>query len=238
MNQPQPYPDEQSWWTEVFDEECRKRYAQAGLIYPDGPNAFRWASRTAYDIAAGMTKEASLSKHMRELDLALGINQPEPGVPTPRPLVGPLRIEHKLFRDDTGYRRVFFCSWFPALRILRDDPAEFERQMSAIAAAGYQGIRVFLAVGGWTDFWDGREVAPVRFQKWFFDPGSGHLRPAALGHWVEAWADYDDLLRQLLRACVSRQLRLHVTTGDMQIICPDKNQELDLHRRFARICGE
>ena len=238
MSQPQPYPDEQTWWTEVFDEECRKRYAQAGLTYPDGPSAFRWASRTAYDIAAGMTKEASLAKHMRELDQALGINQPEPGVPTARPLIGRLRIEHKLFRDDTGYRRVFFCSWFPALRILRDNPAEFQRQIDAIAAAGYQGIRVFLAVGGWTDFWDGREVAPVRFQKWYFDPSSGHLRPAALGTWIEAWPDYDDLLRQLLRACVSRHLRLHVTTGDMQIICPDANQELDLHRRFARICGE
>jgi hypothetical protein len=67
-----------------------------------------------------------------------------------RPLVGPLRIENKLFRDDEGFRRVFFCSWFNAIRCLKDNPAEFVRQLDAIVAAGYQGVRVFLSVGGWT----------------------------------------------------------------------------------------
>ncbi len=238
MAQQQPYPDEQTWWPEVFDPACASRYAQVGLPYPDGPGAFRWASRTAYDIAAGMTKEASLVKHMRELDVALGINQPLPGQATNRPLVGPLRVSQRMFRDDTGWRRVFMCSWFPALRILRDSPAEFERQMDAIAAANYQGIRIFLAVGGWSDFWDGREVAPLRFQKWYYDPTAGFLRPGSLGGWVEAWPDYDDLLRTLVRACRARKLRLHVTTGDMQIICPDPNAEIDLHRRCARICAD
>jgi hypothetical protein len=153
-----------------------------------------------------------------------------------RPLIGPLRIQDKLFVDDTGTRRVFFCSWFPALRILRDTPTEFYRQLDAIVRAGFQGFRTFLAVGGWTDYWDGREVAPVRFQKWYFT--GNHLRTDEYGDWIEAWPNYDDLLRELLRACIARGLRLHVTTGDMQIICPDPQNEIDLHRRFARICAE
>lgn len=233
----EPYPDELTWWPQVFDVEVGQRYARAGQAYPDGPSAFRWASRTAYDIAAGMTKEASLDKHLRELEDALGLTPtPDPGTPTARPLVGPLRIQDKLFRDDTGWRRVFFCSWFPALRILRDNPTEFERQLNAIAAAGYQGIRVFLAVGGWSPFWDGREVAPVAFTKWLWT--GNFLRTDQYGARIEAWPDYDDLLRTLLRACRARGLRLHVTFGDMQIIAPNANDEIELHRRCARICAE
>ncbi len=236
----QPYPDEQTWWP-IFDAECAKRYAQVGRVYPDpaDPACLTWGRRTAYDICGGMTKEAAMAKHLAELDAALGLTPPQ--TETNRPLVGPVRIENKMFRDDTGWRRILFCSWFPALRILRDNPAEFERQINAIAAANYQGIRVFLAVGGWSDYWDGREVAPVTFTKWFYSPQTGFMRPASLGARIEAWPEYDDLLRYLLRACKARKLRLHVTTGDMQIICPDATgmqAELELHRRFARICAE
>lgn len=71
--QGQPYPDEQSWWPNVFDVQVGARYSAAGKVYPDGPSAFRWASRTAYDIAAGMTKEDSLAKHLKELEAALGL---------------------------------------------------------------------------------------------------------------------------------------------------------------------
>lgn len=156
---------------------------------------------------------------------------------TDRPLVGRLRVQDKLFRDDSGYRRVLFCSWFPALRILRDNPPEFYRQIDAIAAAGYQGFRTFLAVGGWMDFWDGREVVPIAFTKWHYT--GNHLRSERLGTSLQAWPDYDDLLRTLLRACRARGLRLHVTTGDMQVITgDDMRRERNLHERFARICAE
>lgn len=236
----QPYPDETpqiGWWDSVFTPEVRQRYERAGSVYPDNDRAFRWASRTAYDIAAGMTKEASLAKHLKELEDELGLTpQPTPGQPTRRPLIGPLRIQDKMFRDDSGWRRVLFCSWFPALRILRDSPAEFYRQLDAIAAAGYQGIRIFLAVGGWTPYWDGREVAPISFVKAEFD--GNHLRPKFTGLVIGAWPNYDDLLRELLRACRARALRLHVTTGDMQIIDPDGTKEAALHQRLARLCAE
>jgi hypothetical protein len=232
----QPYPSEPDWWRPVFDVEVAKRYAQVGRPYPDGPDSLTWSTRTAYDIRDGLTKEQSLAKHLRELENELGINQPEPGQPTRRPLVGPLRVQDKMLRDDSGWRRVFFCSWFPALRILRDDPQTFTRQIDAIAAAGYQGIRVFLAVGGWTPYWDGREVVPITFRKWVWT--GNHLRTDQYGETLQAWPDYDDLLRTLLRACRMRKLRLHVTCGDMQAICPDANQEIELHRRFTRICAE
>lgn len=158
-----------------------------------------------------------------------------------RPLVGPLRIQDKLFRDDTGYRRVFFCSWFTALRILRDNPTEFERQLDVITDAGYQGFRTFFTVGGWSTYWDGREVVSDSFQKWFHSQATGLHRPAALGAILPAWSDYEDLLRRLLRACKARKLRLHQAVGDMQIIFPDragKSRELEFTRRVARICKE
>ncbi len=69
----QPYPDERTWWPQVFDVEVAKRYTQAGKVYPDGPAAFRWASRTSYDIRAGLTKEESLAKHLKELEQELGL---------------------------------------------------------------------------------------------------------------------------------------------------------------------
>ena len=232
-----PYPDERTWWRE-FDEQIRQRYAKVGRAWPDpgDPDTFVWRGRTAFDLR-DLSPDASAAKHIRECEDELGLTpQPQPGEPTRRPLVGPLRIQDKMFRDDSGWRRVLFCSWFPALRILRDNPQEFERQINAIAVAGYQGIRVFLAVGGWSEYWDGREVAPVGFKKWFFT--GNHLRTDKYGVDIAAWPDYDDLLRTLLRACKARKLRLHISFGDMQIICPDGQREIELHRRCARIAAD
>jgi hypothetical protein len=174
-------------------------------------------------------------------DLADRARMPAPPKPSiltaTRPLVGPLRVQNKLFRDDTGYRRVFFASWFTALRTLRDNPTEFDRQLDAIVAAGYQGFRVFLAVGGWSDYWDNHEVLPVGFQKWFY---TGNLqRSDRLGAQLTAWPDYDDLLRTLFRKVRARGLRLDVTGGDYQIIFGnDQAKELALARRVAAIAAE
>ncbi len=163
---------------------------------------------------------------------------------TARPLVGPLRVQDKLFRDDTGYRRIFFNSWFTALRTLRDNPPEFYRQLDAIAAANYQGVRVFLAVGGWMDYWDGHEVAPVTFKKWHFNrENGGHLdddrsRPGR-GVVIEAWPDFDPLYRTMIRAFKARKLRFDFAFGDMQMIVGnDQAKELELHRRLSRIAAE
>jgi hypothetical protein len=68
----QPYPDEPSWWEGVFDAEVAKRYASKGQAFPN-PRSARWSNRTAYDIRGGMTKEASMEKHLKELDAELGL---------------------------------------------------------------------------------------------------------------------------------------------------------------------
>ncbi len=63
----QPYPDEPTWWS-WFTLEVKQRYPGGQL----NDEAFRWFTRTAYDIAAGLTKEESAAKHLAELDAAVG----------------------------------------------------------------------------------------------------------------------------------------------------------------------
>jgi hypothetical protein len=65
----QPYPDENTWWAQ-FEEEQAALYEQAGNRLDWA--AFRWSSRTAYDIGTGVDKEVSKAKHMAELRAALG----------------------------------------------------------------------------------------------------------------------------------------------------------------------
>ena len=70
----QPYPDENTWWKQ-FENDVKQLYAAKGRIYPD-PNdqaSLRWHGRTAYDIGAGMEKEKSKEKHLKELKQALGL---------------------------------------------------------------------------------------------------------------------------------------------------------------------
>ena len=145
-------------------------------------------------------------------------------------LSGPLRVEGRAYADATGPRTVLFCSWFPALRIWRDDREAALRELDAVAAAGWQGIRVFTAVGGWQPYWDGREVAPVTFRKQF---ESGRF-----GDEVPGWPDYDEQLRTFLAAVRARGLRLHLTTGDAQIIFPGTEGERDFHKRVIAIVRE
>jgi hypothetical protein len=139
-----------------------------------------------------------------------------------RALVGPLRIVDNMFYDDSGPRRVFFASFFAALRMLRDDPSRFARELDSIAAAGYQGLRAFWAVGGYEDFWGGWEVAPVSFTQ-------------QRGTRIDAWSNYDDVFVQFLDAAKARGLRLALTTGDIQYLMNDPSLELEQHQRVAQL---
>lgn len=65
-----PYPDEPTWWHQ-FEQEEAACYAQAGQALNWA--AFRWSSRTAYDIAAGLEKEAAKAKHFAEMRAELGL---------------------------------------------------------------------------------------------------------------------------------------------------------------------
>jgi hypothetical protein len=67
------YPSEVEWWGPVYEARVAQCYAEAGRVFPDSPAAFRWFSRCAYDIGAGMPKEASMARHISELRAALGL---------------------------------------------------------------------------------------------------------------------------------------------------------------------
>jgi hypothetical protein len=141
------------------------------------------------------------------------------GVGVARPIVGQLRALGNGFADDTGPRQVRFTSWFPALRIWRDDRAEAERTLDLIAEAGWHGIRIFTAVG--SSWWDGREVVPYTY-----------VRDDGRQIWV--WPDYGTVLESFLAACLARGLRLHLTAGDLQIVAPGWDQKVMLAQFVAR----
>lgn len=235
---------------DIAGAECRVHTGETGKTNESGYVKWPLSAGEHHERHVDCTKEGfeaggiDFNPFLRDMqqDLVLrAIPPPAPPKPdyivTARPLVGPLRVQDKRFVDDSGYRRVFFASWFTALRTLRDNPTEFDRQLDAIAAAGYQGFRVFLAVGGWSDYWDNHEVLPVAFQKWLY---TGNLqRSDRLGAQLAAWPDYDDLLRTLFRKVRTRGLRLDVTGGDYQIIFGnDQAKELALARRLAAIAAE
>ncbi len=74
-----PYPDESTWWAQ-FEAELSADYLEAGV--PLDWAAFRWAARTGYDIAAGLTPDAALTRHRAEWRAALGLIAPPPPLPS------------------------------------------------------------------------------------------------------------------------------------------------------------
>lgn len=72
----QPYPSESpdgGWWGQVADVQIAATYARKQLPYPSDQKSLRWVGRIAYDIRDGLTKEASLAKHIKELEQELGL---------------------------------------------------------------------------------------------------------------------------------------------------------------------
>ncbi len=111
-----------------------------------------------------------------------------------RALVGPVRVvNHNASRthsyaDDTGPRRILFCSWFCALRDWRDDQAAATVVLDNIAEAGYQGIRLLRVLGesDTSGYFAGRAVLP----EWSIGALVGFLK-----------------------ACEARQLRVQLSCG-------------------------
>jgi hypothetical protein len=168
----------------------------------------------------GATHDQALDLMFARIFEAAGIDpgQPtEPTTPTPpptghpthmQPLHGYLRIgPHESFADDTGPRRVAVCSWFPGIRIWRDDPDEARRQMDRMVGR-WQGARVFAHLKE-SRFWSGLEVLPE-------------------------WNNYDHLLRTFLEEMWARQLRVSLTFGDLQYTPSERHPEL--YQRVAGIC--
>lgn len=215
--------------------------ARAAAVWVDGSEGF--VSLWAGGLGSGQSPEQRLQickeELYRRIDAVRRQSLPTatPEVrPANRILLGPLRVQGKLFADATGLRRVQFDSKFTALRDYKFDQTRFFSELEDTANAGYQGSRVFLSVGGWSTYWDGHEVAPVRFQKWNYT--GNIMRTDSFGPHVEAWPDYEQVFRGVLREYKARGLRLHVTTGDVQIIMPNPEQEVQFHDRMAQIAAE
>ena len=72
----QPYPSESpdgGWWGQVADVQIAATYARVNRPYPSDQKSLRWIGRIAYDIRDGLTQEASLAKHVKELEQELGL---------------------------------------------------------------------------------------------------------------------------------------------------------------------
>jgi hypothetical protein len=211
----QPYPSEGEWWP-WYTAEVKKRYESVGRTFLDDDAAFIWFTRCAWDIGDGLTKEVSASKHLKELEDALGITQPpieppvEPGERLISPIVGYVRTEDKIWADDSGIRSFRICSWFPALRCYRDNPEETRKELDNIAKY-WQGVRIFwhLGVDWWTS--ENKDVNPN-------------------------WAGFDILFINFLQECKARNLRVSLSTGDMQVLVPGSEDETPWHEHIARLC--
>ncbi len=91
------YPDEQTWWPD-YEQRVAAIYAEAGQPFPDNPAAFRWFTRTAYDLAGPLSPEVSREKHLNELRTAFGLALVEPNDPPMPPLT--VRIPDGFFLPD------------------------------------------------------------------------------------------------------------------------------------------
>jgi hypothetical protein len=215
------YPSEgQGGWWEWYTNEVAARYARVGRTFPDDPGSFLWHSRMGHDAYPCRT-EAELAplaaKHFKELEDALGITEPvepvepvEPGDRLCVPVNGYIRTEGGFWADDSGPRSLRYCSWFAALRHYRDNPGAVREELKLIAQH-WQGVRIFWHVwtaNGWAP---GYEVDP-------------------------RWPDFDQVFTGFLRDCQALGLRVSISCGDMQDLCPDGNED-DEHRRIAQLAA-
>lgn len=112
----------------------------------------------------------------------------------PSPLVGRLRIEGGMFRDDTGPVLPIFCHFGEAFSRYTRDRDAVRRQLDAIAQAGYHGIRFWTVLSAHPRtlfYWAGRDVNET-------------VTP-----------DYWGQLRDFLRELESRQLRGVISQGGL-----------------------
>lgn len=209
-----PYPDELTQ-IEAYKAQVRERYARKGIPYPN-ERSDRWFSRFGHTSSYKTVEEAS-AQHLAELEAELGI-VPEPPVdPVPppstdgptKPIVGYMRAQGSVWHDDTGPRVIKLCSYFPAVRVYRDNPNLFKRNLDAMV--GYwQGARVFWCLRGkpWEDF--GLEVDVT-------------------------WPNYDELFVAVLKEFAARDLRVALTSGTLH---PHQLPDADAqYLRIAKLCA-
>lgn len=122
--------------------------------------------------------------------------KPEPPLPgTPSAgvdrLALPVVVTPRGWGDQTGIRPLLFASWFPLIRILKDNPDRFERTLDMLQSWGVVGIRGFIDVRH-PGYWQGREVK-------------------------HEWPDYVALVQATAEALRSRGMAWFITAGDLQL---------------------
>lgn len=220
----QPYPDETpetGWWETVFDVEVSKRYAQVQRTYPDGPRAFRWASRTAYDIAAGLTKEQSLAKHLKELEDELGIT-PQPEPPPTGDFLPPLQGDVQLIdggrggiRDDSGRRLAVTKHAGDFVARIINDP---NGKATVIAALDYL-----------------KSVGVHALRVWFFLPGEWWATPPRPGNADPHDPRWEPAVRWLCEQMRDRGLYLMADGGDFYRQYPNQPDRVAAAERWGRL---
>lgn len=179
----------------------------------------RWTSDYVTQRQAGQSHEPAIAEVTRRIHAAAGVLPPPGPAPTPgdrliRPVEGYVRTEGRRWADDSGLRSFRVVSWFPALRCARDRWDETLRELDAIAL-GWHGVRIFWHLG----------------TPWWTDTGYG-VDPR--------WPNFDQVFTRFLQACRDRQLRVSLSAGDMQVLCPRGERdgaERDWYRRIAQLCA-
>jgi hypothetical protein len=141
----------------------------------------------------------------------------------PDPLVGRLRIEGSIFRDDRGPVLPVYAHAGDLFSLFVRDQARALAELDAVARAGYHGVRTWSALGcsaeahcaetaegGQSAFWRSREVGPA-------------LTP-----------DYYAHVERFFEALAARNLRVVWSQGDVQVIADRR----DFMTRIAALDGK
>jgi len=168
------------------------------------------------------TASREVNRRIREI-VGLPVDPPvdppvEPPVDPPPPptsdlvrqVAGYVRTEGRKWSDDSGRRSFRICSWFPALRCFKDHRDASLRQLDEIREY-WQGVRIFWHLG--TPWWTDHNMG--------VDP---------------RWPDFDNLFVAFLRECQARNIRVSMSSGDMQVLVPDGN-EAHWHAHMAELAA-
>jgi hypothetical protein len=153
-------------------------------------------------VQAGQRLEAAFAAAGAWLVQWYGGDNPWPAPAPVGGIQGPLRVDGMGFRDDRGPVLPVLCHFGEAFSAYVRRPADVERELDTIAAAGYDGIRFWDHLGYYDSAWGGKEVTPIRYRN-------------RSGAWVEPTPAYYEQLAAFLRACQARGLVVHHSRGDL-----------------------
>lgn len=127
---------------------------------------------------------------------------PDTGPPPPPPLPPSSQltiVDNQYFQRDGQPVLPIFCHFMEAFSLYTRDPATVTSELTAIANAGYTGIR-FLDVLNGQPYWEGREINPIDVESEGID--------------IDATPDYYTELEDFLTLCRDKGLLVNWSRGD------------------------